>query len=237
MNNIIIIGGGLTGLSCAFKLIQMEILPSNIEIFEGRQEIGSPTRSPGIANNSKNIETLFNQIKLQPLTLLNFENDIFTFRREWLEKSISIYLTKLGCKINLKTTITEGKIKEIINSTKNNKIIIDCSGQKTISSGFPADYTKFINNEYPIINIEKRKLIEWYGYLSVNNKETKITNNYISINKKDGLNEIWTNNKVKLNYKFIEMFKSKFPHNVKDILANNTIDRGFLLANKAMQRV
>jgi hypothetical protein len=137
----------------------------------------------------------------------------------------------------LKTTITEKKIKEIYESPKNNKIIIDCSGQKTISSGFPADYTKFINNKYPTIKIEKRKLIEWYGYLSVNNKQTTISNDYISINKKDGLNEIWTSNKVELNYKFIEMFKSIFPPNVKDILANNTIDRGFLLANKAMEGV
>jgi len=237
MNNIIIIGGGLTGLSCAFKLIQMEILPSNIEIFEGRQEIGSPTRSPGIAINSKNIEILLNQVKLQPLTLLNFENSIFTFRREWLEKSISIFLTNLGCKINLKTTITEKKIKEIINFSKNKIIIIDCSGQKTKSSGFPADYTKFINNKYPIINIEKRNLIQWYGYLSVDNKETKTSKDYISINKKDGLNEIWSSKKVTSNYKFIEIFESLFPPNVKDILANNTIDRGFLLANKAMQGV
>ena len=63
MNKIIIIGGGLTGLSCAIKLIENNIEPSNIEIFEARQEIGSPTRSPGIAKNSDNTQFLFNKIK------------------------------------------------------------------------------------------------------------------------------------------------------------------------------
>ena len=66
MNKIIIIGGGLTGLTCAMKLIQMEIIPSNIKIFEARQEIGSPTRSPGIAINSENFKELLKIIKIQP---------------------------------------------------------------------------------------------------------------------------------------------------------------------------
>lgn len=56
MNKIIIIGGGLTGLSCAVKLIENNIQASDITIYEARQEIGSPTRSPGIAIYSKNTE-------------------------------------------------------------------------------------------------------------------------------------------------------------------------------------
>ena len=40
MNEIIIIGGGLTGLSCAVKLIENNIKASDITIYEARQEIG-----------------------------------------------------------------------------------------------------------------------------------------------------------------------------------------------------
>mgnify|MGYP001294227601 CR=1 FL=1 len=231
MNKIVIIGGGLTGLSCAFKLIQMEIKPSNITIFEARQEIGSPTRSPGIAKKSKNINILIDKIKLQPLTLLNLDNNLFTFRREWLEKSLSIYLTKLGCNINLKTTITE----LLINKFDENTTIINCAGFKRKSSGFPGDFTNFINSKKIMIKLDTKKLIPWNGYLSIINQENKFNENFISINKKDNLNETWTCNieeqKNKGN-KFIEIIKSYFPNSSHEILANNTIDRGFLLANK-----
>jgi len=231
MNKIIIIGGGLTGLSCAFKLIQMEIEPSNITIYEARQEIGSPTRSPGIAKKSKNIDILIDKIKLQPLTLLDLNNNIFSFRREWLEKSLSIYLTKLGCKINLKTTVTESLIEKL----EKNKIIINCAGFKKKSSGFPGDFTNFINSEKLMINSNPQKLIPWKGYLSIEFKENKFDEKYISINKKDNLNEIWTCNiqeNENIQNKFIEVIKSYFPSTSYEILANNTIDRGFLLANK-----
>ena len=85
MNKIIIIGGGLTGLSCAIKLIENNIEASNIIIFEARQEIVSPTRSPWIALDSKNINLIFNKIKLQPLTFEKHHNKLISFRREWLE--------------------------------------------------------------------------------------------------------------------------------------------------------
>jgi len=238
MNKFIIIGGGLTGLSCAFKLVHMEILPENIEIFEARQEIGSPTRSPGIASFSNNIDFLLNNIKLQKLTLLNNENNFLTFRREWLEKSLLIHLTDLGCKINLKETINENKLKNIISFIKEKSIIINCAGKKKSSSGFPGDFTNFINSKIQLISIKPKKLVNWYGYLSIEKNKTIIKKTFISINKKDGLNEIWTCDLDKITkekYKFIEIIKSSFPPTLDDILANNTIDRGFLLANKAIQ--
>ena len=45
---ISVAGGGLRGLSCA-----MELLSNNLEvtIYETRQEIGNPVRSPGIIKN------------------------------------------------------------------------------------------------------------------------------------------------------------------------------------------
>ena len=39
-----IAGGGLTGLSCALELLDNG---HKVEIFEARQEIGNPVRSPG----------------------------------------------------------------------------------------------------------------------------------------------------------------------------------------------
>ncbi len=234
MNKFIIIGGGLTGLSCAIKLIQMEINPTNIEIFEARQEIGSPTRSPGIALNSKNFENLLNIIKIQPLTLINLEKNFFTFRREWFEKSILIHLTKLGCKIHLKSKITKEKLENFF--IKEYKII-NCAGKKKKSQGFSADYTDFITNNKKIISNDFNNLINWYGYLSIKKQKIIFNNNFISINKKDGLNEIWTNKPLENNIlknEWIEIIKSQFPNNSKQILANNTIDRGYLLADKAI---
>ena len=236
MNKIIIIGGGLTGLSCAIKLIENNIDPSNIEIFEARQEIGSPTRSPGIAKNSDNTQFLFNKIKLQPLTSEHYENNLISFRREWLEKSLLIHLTKLGCKINLKRKITEKEIVKLFNDNIK-KTIINCAGNKKKSSGFPGDYTDFINSKNKLINSENFKCVKWYGYLSTTINEFKLEEKFISINKKDGLNETWIcENKINPKNKVIEMMKSTFPPNSELILANNTIDRGFSLANKAIKQ-
>ena len=68
--------------------------------------------------------------------------------------------------------------------------------------------------------------------------ETKLSEKYISINKKDELTEIWTTKEInKHNNKFIEIIESSFPPVIKEIFANNTIDRGFLVANKAMKEM
>lgn len=233
MNKIIIIGGGLTGLSCAIKLIENNIKPSDITIYEARQEIGSPTRSPGIAFYSKNTEFIFNKIKMQKLTLENLQENIISFRREWLEKSILIFLTKKGCNINLKSKITNREINDFFNLK--NTTIINCAGNKKKSSGFPADYTDFMNTKKKIISYNYSNSIKWYGYLSTDNNEFKNEEKHISINKKDGLNETWVcKDKIEnIKFKTIEIMKSTFPPKSELILANNTIDRGFFLANKA----
>ena len=233
MNEIIIIGGGLTGLSCAVKLIENNIQASDITIYEARQEIGSPTRSPGIASYSKNTEFIFNKIKMQKLTLENLEENIISFRREWLEKSILISLTKKGCNINLKSKITDKELNEFFKIE--NITVINCAGNKKKSSGFPADYTDFMNTKNKIISFNYSNSVKWYGYLSTNNNEFKNEEKHISINKKDGLNETWVcKDKIEnIKFKAIEIMKSTYPPKSELILANNTIDRGFFLANKA----
>ena len=233
MNKIIIIGGGLTGLSCAVKLIENNIKASDITIYEARQEIGSPTRSPGIAIYSENTEFIFNKIKMQKLTLENFQENIISFRREWLEKSILIFLTQKGCNIKLKSKITDKEINEFFKIE--NITIINCAGNKRKSSGFPADYTDFMNTKKKMIKYDYPSSVKWYGYLSTDNNEFKNQEKYLSINKKDGLNETWVCRDEIENIKFktIEIMISTYPPKSELILANNTIDRGFFLANKA----
>ena len=81
MNEIIIIGGGLTGLSCAVKLIENNIQASDITIYEARQEIGNPVRSPGII---KNLPEDF--IEKTSAKKIEFG---WAFRREWYEKELA----------------------------------------------------------------------------------------------------------------------------------------------------
>ena len=86
-------------------------------------------------------------------------------------------------------------------------IIINCAGKKKSSSGFPGDFTNFINSKIQLISIKPKKLINWHGYLSIEKNKTTIKKTFISINKKDGLNEIWTcdlNKITKEKYKFKE---------------------------------
>ena len=234
MNKFFIIGGGLTGLSCAYQLIQLEINPKLIYIFEARQEIGSPTRSPGLSLKTENFFNLYENINFKSLSKITLFNEYFIFRREWFEKSILIYLTNLGCNINLKYKVTEQEINKI----SNDYIIINCAGKKSKSSGFPGDYKDFINNNKKIISKNYEKLIPWYGYLLLNNKNTTNNKNTICIKKSENLFELWTNNKNLINYKqgnIIEIMKSYFPSDLKNIFANKSIDRGFLLAKKALQ--
>ena len=238
MNKFFIIGGGLTGLSCAYQLIQLEINPKLIYIFEARQEIGSPTRSPGLSLKTENFFNLYENINFKSLSKITLFNEYFIFRREWFEKSILIYLTNLGCNINLKSKITEKKIEELIKKYGEEIKIINCAGNKRKSSGFPGDFTDFINTKNKLTNHKYPKLVKWYGYLLTNHRDFEIEKNQISINKKDGLNETWIYNKeIKpdSDFKIIETMKSTFPKDVENILANNTIDRGFSLANKAMK--
>ena len=75
---ISIVGSGLTGLSCAIHLLKSSI---PVEIYEARQEIGNPIRSPGLLTNFdlKYIENT--DAILTPIG--------WGFRREWFEKNLA----------------------------------------------------------------------------------------------------------------------------------------------------
>ena len=82
--DVIIAGGGLTGLSCAFELQKFGIKSTIIDF---RQEIGSPTRSPGLI---RDIDYWNNWRKTFNLDsncdFIENDNGFSGIRREWLEK-------------------------------------------------------------------------------------------------------------------------------------------------------
>ena len=115
-----IAGGGVRGLSCALYLLKKN---HPVTIYESRQEIGNPVRSPGIS-------------KTIPEDLVEKTSAVKTcfgwaFRREWFEKELAKKVTDSGGTIKLKTTAPEDSI--------------NCTGGKSNSSGWPQTGTQYTN--------------------------------------------------------------------------------------------
>lgn len=115
-----IAGGGVRGLSCALYLLKQN---HPVTIYESRQEIGNPVRSPGI---SKTISDDF--IVKTSAVKTSFG---WAFRREWFEKELAKKVTDSGGTIKLKTTAPEDSI--------------NCTGGKTNTSGWPQTGTQYTN--------------------------------------------------------------------------------------------
>ena len=113
-----IAGAGVRGLSCALYLVKRGI---NVTIYECRQEIGNPVRSPGII---KELDPSF--IKK---TLARKTDYGWALRREWFEKELAKKVFDLGCNIILKTKAPEDSI--------------NCTGGKSSSSGWPLSGTQY----------------------------------------------------------------------------------------------
>ena len=92
---ISIVGSGLTGLTCALELLKSNI---SVEIFEARQEVGNPIRSPGLLSklDSKYID----------ITDAKKNQIGWGFRREWLEKTLAQEVLSNGGIIRLKQNIS-----------------------------------------------------------------------------------------------------------------------------------
>ena len=115
-----IAGGGVRGLSCALYLLKQN---HPVTIYESRQEIGNPVRSPGIS-------------KTIPDDLIEKTSAVKTsfgwaFRREWFEKELAKKVTDSGGTIRLKTTAPENSI--------------NCTGGKSNASGWPQTGTQYTN--------------------------------------------------------------------------------------------
>ena len=115
-----IAGGGVRGLSCALYLLKKN---HSVTIYESRQEIGNPVRSPGISRKISD-----DLIEKTSAVKTHFG---WAFRREWFEKELAKKVTDSGGTIKLKTTAPENSI--------------NCTGGKTTSSGWPQTGTQYTN--------------------------------------------------------------------------------------------
>lgn len=113
-----IAGAGVRGLSCAKYFISEGY---DVTIYECRQEIGNPVRSPGII---RNLDSYFID-----KTLAKQNQYGWAFRREWFEKELAKVVSDLGCRIILKTPAPKNSI--------------NCTGGKRASIGWPLNGTQY----------------------------------------------------------------------------------------------
>ncbi len=202
---IIIAGAGLTGLSCALELLQRNM---EVTLFETRQEIGNPVRSPGLLRDMdpKHIETCC--AAFGPLG--------WGFRREWLEKEMAREVLELGGKINLKTRAPEGAI--------------DCTGGKSPAPGWPVGkIDDSLINWFGGITIEDNIP----DAFSINTQ----TEDSLCFQRGDGLVECWSRNKAppRPTQGWLEVMKGEHPPSSEEISGDDAIIRGTTIARKIIQ--
>jgi hypothetical protein len=194
-----IAGAGLTGMSCALKLIESEY---DVRLYESRQEIGNPIRSPGFA---KNINLDFVKISLAKQSSLGWG-----FRREWYEKAFAELILIKGGEIFLKTEAPDNSI--------------NCKGGKSISSGWPnssLDDTLTTWNGGIVIESDLPKNIEL-------NSKSPI---HICFQRGDDLVEYWTKNQLPNPSKgWLEIMQGEHPNDVNLIGADDAIAKGISIA-------
>ena len=94
MTHFLIIGGGISGLSCA-KFIQEQSNGHIITILEKNAEIGYPQTRPGLIENQELLKE-YSSFKQMGTT---------GCRRTWAAKSISQHLTARGVDIHVRTRV------------------------------------------------------------------------------------------------------------------------------------
>ena len=204
---ISIVGSGLTGLSCAIHLLKSSI---PVEIFEARQEIGNPIRSPGLLRNfdSKYIENT--DAILTPIG--------WGFRREWLEKNLAKEVLSIGGTIHLKKQI------------KNIDGMIDCRGGKSVLSGWPGisgndDIVQWKGGITLEKNVPRPFIVN------------TIQENNLSFLRGDGLVECWIkgNDLPESKQGWLELMSGEHPKNPKNISGDEAIEKGIKLAKNIIQ--
>jgi len=176
--SFIIAGGGLSGLSCAYELLNRG---EEVTIIEARAEIGIPTRSPGYSTKKHDLI----ESRLDEICGMNWERG-FSFRREWLEKHLAINLTEMGCSIHTRTRIVSGDENGVVfqgaGPIGNGKLegkVIDMLGSKTQTAGWFGD-CEALN--------PKTKQEIWHGGLCIKRNHPKPK---LWFERADGLIECW----------------------------------------------
>ena len=202
-----IAGGGLTGLSCALELIENGY---EVEIFEARQEIGNPVRSPGWL-------TIDLGEKINKASSAHQSEHGWALRREWLERSLAIQVVDKGGLIHLKH-----QIKQPIDA-------IDCLGNKTQIPGWPG------RND--VLN-KKEKLTKWVGGVVIKDdlptgfNINSIEENKLCLQRGDGLIECWERNSFSSNPQkgWLELMDGEHPHDIMGLCGDHAINLGKKLA-------
>ena len=190
-----IAGGGLCGLSCAMELLENNF---NVTIYEARQEIGNPVRSPGIIKNLSN-----NLIKKTAAKPTEYG---WALRREWLEKELAKQVVDLGGIIKLKT--------------KAPMDAIDCTGGKSIAPGWPnAGSKKGLVTWNGGIVIKSNTPDEF----EIDN----LSSDRFSFERGDGLVECWIRGDLpRPSQGWLEIIQGEHPNNVDQIWADEAIMEG-----------
>jgi len=190
-----IAGAGIRGLSCALYLLERN---HEVTIFESRQEIGNPVRSPGII---KKIPEEFIDI-----TSARKTKSGWAFRREWFEKELAKKVADLGGIIILKTQAPPKSI--------------NCTGGKSKSPGWPSSGTQYdlelwnggiminrgIPSEFTIDEMEEDRFCFVRG---------------------DGLVECWIRGKLpRPTQGWLEIMSGEHPYNSDKIWADESVLEG-----------
>ena len=190
-----IAGGGLCGLSCAMELLKNNF---SVTIYEARQEIGNPVRSPGIIKELNN-----NLIKITAAKATEYG---WALRREWLEKELAKQVVDLGGVIKLKTRSPDNAI--------------DCTGGKSIAPGWPCRGLKngLVNWNGGIVI--KPNLPDEF---EINN----LSSDRFSFERGDGLVECWIRGDLpRPTQGWLEIIQGEHPENVDEIWADEAIIEG-----------
>jgi len=253
--NIIIAGAGLTGLSCAFELQKSGI---NTTLIDFRQEIGSPTRSPGVIRDVEFFKSWLETFNLNPkCSYLENKENIAGIRREWLEKNLAIELGKFGNKILMKRKIgfvnmdTKGKVKLSTNiQSKRSKkefdcnIVVDALGNKPQTKSWSCNSKilsekSFLNNKNLISIPKLQSLTSWRGGLT-SDSDTLIkfeTEDDIIFQRGDGFFECWSKKNNFTDTNWIELIYGNHPPNPFDFSVDITIKKGIELAHLTKNRL
>ena len=250
MTEVLIAGAGLTGLACAFHLLEMGLTAEKVKLVDARQELGSPNRSSGLLLDTTRCSHLLGCLDGQ-LQLQDLGDNRSGLRREWLEKSIGIHLTKAGATIDLKRRIDDcestpkgvrlsiNQGKEAIEILGGIGILVDALGSKPRSSGFPGDCNIIRSTAvHAVRSPHLQDIREWLGTLIPSEDEhIDISPIHTSFLRGDGLREEWTREPspdLLHSNDWTEIMVSRHPPKIDEFSVDVIIQRGTALAEAVL---
>ena len=188
-------GAGVRGLSCALYLLDSGY---DVTIYETRQEIGNPIRSPGI------IKSIPDEFIKETAAKQNLYG--WAFRREWFEKLLAKKVVDNGGNIKLKTIGPSNSI--------------NCTGGKSKAIGWPKSGTQYelvIWNGGIMIN---RDIPQEFILNSIEEDR-------FCFERGDGLVECWIKGKLpRPNQGWLEIMSGEHPDTSSKIWADESILEG-----------